>query len=124
MARILVIDDEELVRLTIRQALKKVGHEIVEADNGIVGLTLFEEGGFDLVFCDIIMPKKEGIQTIMDIRKIDREVPVVAMSGGGRTKNTDFLDAASSLGANRTMPKPFDRAQLLAITASFVPNAA
>jgi len=124
MARILVIDDEDLVRLTMRQALKKVGHEIVEAENGVVGLTLFGEGGFDLVFCDIIMPKKEGIQTIIDIRKIDRDVPIVAMSGGGRTRNTDFLEAAATLGANQTMPKPFDRAQLLAVTASFLPNAA
>ena len=101
-----------------------MGHEVVEADNGVVGLTLFGEGGFDLVFCDIIMPKKEGIQTIIDIRKIDRDVPIVAMSGGGRTRNTDFLEAATTLGANQTMPKPFDRAQLLAVTASFLSNAA
>jgi len=124
MAKILIVDDEDLVRLTIAQSLKKLGHEVVEAENGVRGEELFQAGDFDLVFCDIIMPKKEGIQTIIDMRKTNRWIPIVAMSGGGRTKNTDFLEMAETLGATVTLPKPFDRSELTRIVDTYLPKAA
>ncbi len=124
MARVLIIDDEDLVRLTISQTLKKMGHEVVEATNGLAGEEFFRAGEFDLVFCDIIMPKKEGIQTIIDMRRENRWIPIIAMSGGGRTKNTDFLEMAETLGATATLPKPFDRKQLTSVVNTYLQKAA
>ncbi len=124
MARILIIDDEDLVRLTVGQTLKKMGHEIEEADNGEIGEQMFREGTYDLVFYDIIMPRKEGIQTIIEMRKANRSIPIIAMSGGGRTRNTDFLEMAETLGATATLPKPFGRAELTKLVLEFLPQEA
>lgn len=118
MARILVIDDEELIRETIRMKLEQVGHEVIEAADGIEGLLALEEGPFDLVVTDIIMPEQEGIETIRKIRNRDPQVGIIAISGGGRGHNYQFLDIAKKLGANGALPKPFTGPQLLGLVES------
>lgn len=105
--RILVIDDEELVRLTIRSSLEPHGHEVIEAENGVVGLRLFAESDPDLVICDIIMPDKEGIETIAELRRDNPDLPILAISGGGRINKLSYLEIAGQLGANAILPKPF-----------------
>ena len=112
MARILVIDDEGLVRLTVRQALEKGGHKVEEAVDGEEGMKKFLETEPDVVITDILMPNKEGIETILDLRRIRPDVVIIAMSGGGRMKQTSFLDVAKSLGANAVLHKPFELEQL------------
>jgi DNA-binding response OmpR family regulator len=111
--RILVIDDEESVRETICENLADCGFEILEAVDGDHGLKLIEEKGPPaLVITDIIMPRKEGLETIIQIRRNYAGVKLIAMSGGGQAKNMDFLELAKKLGADAVMPKPFDMAEL------------
>lgn len=112
--RVLVIDDEAGLRMTIRKMLESAGHEVVEAENGRLGLEAYKKQPPDVVVTDIIMPQKEGIETIRDIRAIAPNVRIVAISGGGRNQNMDFLRIAEKLGANATLPKPFRRDELIA----------
>lgn len=114
MARILVVDDEDLVRMTLRQMLEAAGHEVVEARNGREGLDLQTEHAFDLVLTDIIMPEQEGIETIVQLRRRNPQLRIIAISGGGRTKNMDFLKIAASVGADETLTKPFTTNELTA----------
>lgn len=123
MARILVIDDEEFVRFTTEVVLTKAGHEITTAENGKVGLTEARQNTYDLVLTDIIMPEMEGLEAIRILRKEFPELPIIAMSGGGRTGNLDFLDAADAFGAQATLAKPFTRDQLCAIVDSVLETA-
>ena len=115
MARILIIDDEELIRETIRMKLEQNGHEVTEASNGAEGLRALAEGQIDLVVTDIIMPDQEGIETIRKIRQRDARIGIIAISGGGRGRGLQFLDIAQKLGANASLPKPFTGSQLLAV---------
>ena len=113
MARILIVDDEELVRLTLRQALEKERHELVDATNGEEALRLLRRRAVDLVITDIIMPEKEGIETIREIRQDYPETKIIAISGGGRMGNVDFLRMSQLLGADAILPKPFGPEELL-----------
>lgn len=108
MTRVLVIDDEPDVRYAIRAVLEDRGMAVDEADNGETGLSLFNQGSFDLVICDIIMPLKEGIETITEIRQIKPQQKILAMSGGGRIRKEDYLAVASVIGATMTIAKPFE----------------
>jgi CheY-like chemotaxis protein len=118
MATILVIDDEALIRETIRMKLEQSGHQVIEAGNGIEGLRVLEEQAVDLVVTDIIMPEQEGIETIRKIRERNATVGIIAISGGGRTRNFGFLDFAKKLGANGALSKPFTGSQLLTLVES------
>lgn len=115
MARILVIDDEDLVRLTVRQTLELAGHTVVEASNGRDGIDMFKAHKPDLVVTDLIMPEMEGIETIAQLRRAQADLRIIAMSGGGRTGNMNFLDMAERLGASRILGKPFDVDEFAAI---------
>ena len=90
MANILVVDDEELVRATLRQMLESADHVVFEAANGKEALRSFENRAVDLVITDIIMPEKEGIETIIDLRKIAPNLRIVAISGGNRARDRDI----------------------------------
>lgn len=113
MATILVTDDEALVRLTIRKMLEKEGHLVLEACDGKQAEAIAAEVKIDLLITDIIMPEKEGIETIMAIRKTQSELPILAISGGGRSANLDYLVTAELLGANATLSKPFSKDTLI-----------
>jgi DNA-binding response OmpR family regulator len=114
MARILVIDDDRAVRLTVQAFLERAGHQVVCAADGEQGLRAFASESPQLVITDIIMPNMEGIELIMQIRAQDATIPIIAMSGGGRLGNADFLKMAARLGANEVLPKPFERQNLTA----------
>jgi CheY-like chemotaxis protein len=113
MARILVIDDEELARFTMREILESAGHAVEEAKNGAQGISLQRSQPFDVVITDIIMPEKEGVQTIIELRQDFPTLPIIAISGGGRTRNLDFLRIAEQYGAKKILPKPFSEEDLL-----------
>ena len=108
MARILLIDDEEVVRVGMRRALTAFGHEVLEAAGGREGLRILTEQGVDLVLTDINMPDTDGIETIIAIRERGLDLPVIAMSGGGRMPKEVLLDSAHVLGALVCLAKPFD----------------
>ncbi len=108
MARILVIDDNDTVRLSMRLALEDADHEVDEAPDGAAGLEHLRRHVPDLVVTDIFMPEKEGLETIDEIRRDYPAVKIIAISGGGRIEPQDYLDIAKQLGADRSLIKPFD----------------
>lgn len=107
--RILVIDDDHDVRRTISENMRDCGYTVWEAEDGECGLQAIEQGNYpDIVITDIIMPRKEGLETIMEIRSKYPDIKLLAISGGGRTKLDDFLALARKMGANASLPKPID----------------
>jgi two-component system, chemotaxis family, chemotaxis protein CheY len=114
MAKILVIDDDTIVRNTIVQLLEEDdSYRVLSAEDGVRGMALFRSEQPDLVITDIIMPEQEGIQTITEMRKARPDAKIIAISGGGRIGNTDFLKIAQVLGAMAVIPKPFDLDELM-----------
>ena len=113
MAIILAIDDDDTVRLSIQSALEDAGHVVVAAANGREGLTLFRENPADLVISDIFMPEKEGLETIDEIKQLRPQTKIIAISGGGRMDPDDYLAIARSVGADRSLFKPFDIQELV-----------
>ncbi len=107
MARILIIDDEDQARNMLHQALERAGYEVVIARDGSEGIELFRSAPTDLIITDILMPEKEGLEIIMDLRREFPDVKIIAMSGGGHMGNLNFLEVAKRLGAQRTLQKPF-----------------
>ena len=114
MARILVVDDDVLVRETIALALRNAKHEVSEASDGLRALDMLDRGPVDLVVTDILMPEIDGIGLIMAIRKQRPSLRILCISGGGRDSNIDYLPMAANLGAHTILAKPFTPKQLLA----------
>ncbi len=115
MAHILLVDDEPLVRDALASALENKGHSVVKAANGLEGLKRFSERSFDLVVTDVIMPDMEGIGMIMEIRRKAPDTKIIAISGGGRTGNIEFLKMARELGAMAIMKKPIRLAEFYSL---------
>ena len=113
MAQILVIDDDPQIGRLLEKVLSRAGHEVVIALNGREGLQLFREGTFDLLITDLIMPEKEGLETIMELRRDYPDSNIIAMSGGGRIGPENYLSMAKKLGVHRTFTKPLLRMELL-----------
>ncbi|MEN8188456.1 MAG: response regulator [Thermodesulfobacteriota bacterium] len=107
MKTILIIDDDVIFRGMLKKLLEREGYGVVEADNGNSGVAVFQESQPDLVVCDLIMPNKEGIETIVDLQKINDQVPIIAVSGGGRMGPEAYLSLAKGLGAREVFSKPF-----------------
>lgn len=112
-ATILVIDDEPQLRGMVKQMLEQEGYAVVEAHNGDEGLRVFRQSPADVVITDIVMPEKEGIETIRELRRDFPGVKIIAMSGGGRLDSGEYLHFALKLGAARILRKPFRRQELL-----------
>ncbi|HEX6361509.1 MAG TPA: response regulator [Albitalea sp.] len=114
MARILVIDDDAAVRDTIARVLRRAGHEVDMAENGVEGIRAYRRGGHTLVITDLYMPEKEGIETIMELRAERPDLPILAVSGGLHGDITGPLIDAELIGANATLAKPFTNEELQA----------
>ena len=114
MTRVLVIDDDPLVRATLRAILDSAGFEVVLASDGLDGVAEFKRRRADLVITDIVMPDMEGIETIRNIRELEPTVPILAISGGGRGVSIDYLRMAERLGATASLQKPFEADELIA----------
>lgn len=113
MARILVVDDEPEVLLLLTDILESVGYEVVTATNGEEGLRQYQRGNVDLIVTDIIMPDKEGLESIMDYKQLNPEVKIIAISGGARIGPHTYLKMAEKFGARRVFSKPFRNKELL-----------
>jgi YesN/AraC family two-component response regulator len=113
MAKILVIDDETPIAIMVKRMLEKVGHEVEIAINGNEGLTIFEKFHPDLLITDIVMPEKEGLELIFELRKKNPELKIIAISGGGRFQYEGYLTSAKHLGANMVFQKPFDHKEFM-----------
>ncbi len=107
MSRVVVIDDEEPIRRTLKLLLERAGHEVVLASDGKEGLHRCRDTVPDLVMTDIHMPQLDGIAVAMALRTSAPALPVIVMSGGDRTERLDLLGGALLLGAVRVLRKPF-----------------
>jgi len=113
MPTVLIIDDEDQVRKLTRQILELEGYSVLEAGDGDSGIAMVGQNEIDLIITDIIMPGKEGIETIFELRKATPEVKIIAISGGGRMGPTGYLELARKFGADRAFAKPFGRKELV-----------
>ena len=111
--KVLIIDDDELVRMTFKSIISRAGYTIFEADNGSKGLDLFKKEKPQVVVTDILMPDKEGLETITEMREFNSDAKIIAISGGGSTNNMSFLQLAKEVGADHTLSKPIRPSALL-----------
>jgi DNA-binding response OmpR family regulator len=113
MARILIIDDDVRICRLMAKTLVGAGHEVIEAFDGDEGLRLFRDRHPAIVITDILLPKRDGIATILELRREAPAIAIIAISGGGYGYGVDYLDFAGKLGADRVLPKPFKLAELV-----------
>ena len=117
MARILVVDDDVLVRLIVKRFLEREGHAVVLAAGGHEGAHAIEAYAFDLAIVDIFMPEMDGLETIKVFHQSAPRLPIIAISGyefrEASEPAPDFLRMAVDLGAIAFLRKPFTPAQLL-----------
>ena len=116
---VLVVDDERMMREVLCGYLTRAGYRVAAVENGRSAVVEVARARPDLVITDIVMPEQEGIQTILELRKIAPTLPVIAVSGGGpdHSAHDTYLSAARNLGADRVFRKPVDRATILAAVA-------
>lgn len=120
---ILVIDDDAAMRESIGLVLESAGFTVVEAKNGIDGMRLLQAEHPALVITDILMPQKEGIEIIREIRAQAPDIPIIAISGavGGQA---DYLKMARAFGANAVLAKPFEPKEMLAVAQRLLDTSA
>ena len=112
MAWILVVDDDEELRRGVSQYLRRVGHQVDEAANGLLAMRIVEEHPVDLVLTDINMPEMSGIELLTELTTRCHDARIIAMSGGGLIPAQELLTDAGLLGAIDVLPKPFSLPQL------------
>jgi CheY-like chemotaxis protein len=120
MKRILVADDNRSLRQALTETLRRAGYEVLAAEDGAAAVTLYREQAFDLVIVDLIMPEKEGLETIMELRQLQPALKIIAMSGGGLREADDYLPIARHLGAAKTLSKPFAPEEMLEAVANLI----
>ena len=114
MPQILVIDDDEQIRSMLCAILEREGYEVEVAADGEQGLNLFRKNPADLVITDILMPEKEGIETVRELREEFPDAKIIAISGGGSLAHPEiYLELCKKFGALRTFQKPVDRRELV-----------
>lgn len=113
MERILIIDDDESTLSILTQILQDEGYEVVTAHDGEEGLAQFHSKPMDLVITDMVMPVKDGLDTILELKKIVPDLPVIAISAGGKISKERYLEVAGYLGNTTTLAKPFSRQEIV-----------
>ena len=114
MPRILVIDDEQLLRSTVVMILTRAGFTVEEASDGQAGIAMFHKNPPDIVLTDIFMPNRDGIEIITELKHSSPQTKIIAMTGGGHLRMMEIASAAQVLGADHVLNKPFDSESLLA----------
>lgn len=112
-ANVLVVDDDAELLQVMARALESAGHGVHLADGGEAGLRMFRAEPPDLVICDVVMPDRDGIELIPEMRALRPDVRILAISGRQLIGPLDVLKLASSLGADATLAKPFELEVLL-----------
>lgn len=120
MKNILVVDDDELFRTMLCETLRTSGYGVLEAENGKAAMKVVARARPDLVVTDLIMPEQEGIETIREIKRIFPEMKIIAVSGGMRGGDMDFLPIAEYMGASRVFKKPIDRKAFLSAVSELL----
>lgn len=114
MAKILIIDDDEALRRMMTRVLAQAGHQIVEAAHGVEGIKKFRADEPEIVITDIVMPHRDGLETIREIRDAGSDVGIIAISGGGIGSGTLYLTISEDFGADAIVQKPFRPTELVA----------
>lgn len=120
MAHILVIDDDPVLRRVITLALEAAGHSVLRCENGRKAIDFLAHDHTDLLITDIIMPEVDGVETVRAARRLDPQLPILAISGGGSFDPGDYLGIAQTFGATATLPKPFRPAELVELVAKLL----
>jgi DNA-binding NtrC family response regulator len=115
VSRILIIDDDVDIRRLLKVALEKDRHDILEASDGAEGLRRWRDERPDLVITDLVMPGKDGLDTLFEMVNLDPRVKVIAMTGGTWREAVDRLHDARLFGAVRTVAKPFTLSEMLRV---------
>lgn len=110
---VLLVDDEPAVLKSLQLVLERAGFDVLAVNDGRVAIEAMQSGRFDLVLTDLVMPDREGVETIIELRRTHPNLPIIAMSGGGMGSADLYLSVAAQVGANATLLKPFSEAQLL-----------
>jgi len=113
MIKVLLVDDDEIIRETLTEVLKLRNFYVHSLSDGTKVVSEIKENNYDIIILDIVMPNKEGLETIQDVRKVNTKIPILAVSGGGRTTPSSNLELAKMMGANDTLIKPFDSQSLI-----------
>lgn len=121
MPSILLVDDDELVRNLLSEILRRADYEVEIAQNGQEAIKLYGERAYDLIVTDLLMPEKEGLEMIMELRRLHPEIRIIAMTGGGRMDPDALLNAASLFGAWRIMRKPFTPEEFIQAVTEHLP---
>ena len=124
MANILLVDDDEAIRKMLRILLTRMGHEVDEVANGSRAWASFQARPADVVIMDLIMPEKEGLETISQFKRNGAKTKILAISGGGRMDARDLLAIADQLGADKILAKPFTSEELVAALTILLPAKA
>ncbi len=119
MHKVLIIDDEDSVRKLLTKMLEKNGYAVLTAKDGIQGIERYKKELPDLTITDLIMPEKEGLELIREIKAMDPEAKIIAMSGGGLAQPDTYLTLAKKFGALKAFSKPINNDLLL----SFIKEA-
>jgi DNA-binding NtrC family response regulator len=114
MSRIMVVDDDASIRRTLTLMLTRAGFEVVQAADGAEAVRIWRQQGGDLVITDLHMPRKDGIETIVELLCFSPGLPIIAMSGGGQTKRLDLLGNVALLRTVLTIEKPFTIDEMMA----------
>lgn len=126
MARVLIIDDDDVARAVLLRTLTMAGHEAIGARDGVEGMARFRDHSVhrpvDLVITDIFMPNQEGLATIMELRRASPSLKIIAISGGGARASLDVLPVAEALGAHRSLRKPFTPAEVMEAVRAVLAN--
>jgi CheY-like chemotaxis protein len=110
---ILLVDDDNQFRAMLSEALTGEGYQVVEASDGSQAIKLYANQQTDLVITDLVMPEKEGLEMIKEIKQLYSGVKIIAITGGGRGASGDYLKIAKAFGAQRTLAKPFFHREML-----------
>lgn len=124
MANILLVEDEDQLRAMLREVLESAGHAVREAKNGKIASDIFALHPTDLVITDLIMPEKEGLELILELRRSRPDIKVIAMSGGGRTSAQSYLEIAKKFGAACLLEKPFSNDGIIGIVDTLLESPA
>jgi CheY-like chemotaxis protein len=117
MVRVLIIEDNEILRHVVQRTLVAAGYEVQDVANGKAGLNAYRQQPSDVVITDIVMPDTEGLETIRELRRHDAAVKIIAMSGGGLGASGGYLKLARQFGARWTLTKPFSGEDLRNVVA-------
>jgi CheY-like chemotaxis protein len=113
MASILLVDDDDQLRTMLSNVLTHAGYQVQEASDGQQAIELYRSHPTDLVITDLVMPEKEGLEMIVEFKRLYSDAKIIAISGGGGHGRQSYLKMAAAFGAQRVLAKPFSHAEML-----------